>query len=231
MRQHWGKLLFIHWPVEISELRKLIPAQLEIDTFDGQAWIGLVPFTMWGLRPPFLPPLPWLSHSHELNVRTYVHLNGVPGVWFHSLDANNLPAVIGARVSFFLPYFYARMNLVQRRSRIDYKHVRRLSSRPVAEFRASWEIGPPLPEARPGSLDFFLTERYCLYSEKNGTVYRARIYHKPWPLREASLLDLHSTMIESMGLKVANTPPLLHYAEYQKVSVWRPEKVSDPLSL
>ncbi|HEY0384863.1 MAG TPA: DUF2071 domain-containing protein, partial [Pyrinomonadaceae bacterium] len=108
-QMNWGKLLFMHWPIEARLLRPLIPQRLVIDTFDGSAWIGVVPFTMWGVRPTFVPPVPGLSQFHELNVRTYVHLDGVPGVWFHSLDAASRLAVWGARTFFHLPYFNARM--------------------------------------------------------------------------------------------------------------------------
>jgi uncharacterized protein len=111
MYQSWGDLLFMHWPVPAQSLRPLIPEPLDIDTHDGVAWIGLTPFTMWGVRPVFAPALPFLSKSHELNVRTYVHLDSVPGVWFFSLDANNRVAVLGARLAFHLPYFGASMDL------------------------------------------------------------------------------------------------------------------------
>src|SRR5215208_5984323 len=105
MHQTWDKLLFLHWPLPPESLRALIPTRLVLDTFEGNAWVALTPFTMWGIRPTLLPPVPWLSASHELNVRTYVHLDGVPGVWFFSLDASNLLAVLGARLGFHLPYF------------------------------------------------------------------------------------------------------------------------------
>ncbi len=117
MRQWWGKLLFMHWRIPAALLRPLIPARLSIDTFDGSAWIALVPFTMWGVRPSFAPPVPHLSAFHELNVRTYVHLDGVPGVWFMSLEANRRLAVRGARTIFHLPYFDARMSLSRARAR------------------------------------------------------------------------------------------------------------------
>ena len=119
MHQNWGKLLFMHWAIDAETLRPLIPAQLTIDTFDGKAWIGIVPFTMWGIRASFLPPIPGTSAFHELNVRTYVHFNGVPGVWFFSLDAVNRLAIWGARTFYYLPYFNARMSLAQKGNAID----------------------------------------------------------------------------------------------------------------
>jgi len=95
MYQYWDKLLFLHWPLPSESLRPLIPEPLAIDTFDGAAWVGITPFTIWGVSPAFLPPIPVLSESHELNVRTYVHLDGVPGIWFFSLDASNAVAALG----------------------------------------------------------------------------------------------------------------------------------------
>ena len=136
MYQSWGDLLFMHWPVPAESLRPLIPEPLAIDTYDGVAWIGLTPFTMWGLRPVFAPALPFLSKSHELNVRTYVHLDGVPGVWFFSLDANNPLAVLGARSAFHLPYFRARMDL-ERHDRV----IRFTSRRAQRRAAPAWHFG------------------------------------------------------------------------------------------
>jgi uncharacterized protein len=224
MHQNWGKLLFMHWRVDEQLLRPLIPKALEIDTFDGSAWIAIAPFTMWDTRafPPFLPPVPGLSAMHELNVRTYVHFDRVPGVWFLSLDCNSAVAVLGARTFFHLPYYNADIELKQQGTTIDYELSRRED--PHATFRASWQIGEPLHHAPPGSLEFFLTERYCLYSEDK-KIYRARIYHEPWSLQKASLVSFESTMIESHGLINPAGDPLLHYAEEISVDIWPLEGV------
>ena len=221
MHQHWGSLLFMHWSVPVDLLRPLIPEPLVVDTHEGLAWVGITPFTMWGVRPAFAPPLPFLSRSHELNVRTYVHLDGVPGVWFFSLDATNAPAVLGARVAFHLPYFRARMSL-ERRGRTLYFTSRRVDGRGApAEFAAVWTVDGRLGEARPGSLDFFLIERYCLYSASRRGIYRARIFHRPWPLHQAHLSSYSTTMLESQGLPSPEGEPLLHQqGEPLKVSVW-----------
>lgn len=210
----------MHWPIPQGALRTLIPDRLEIDTFDHAAWVGLTPFTMWGVRPPFLPALPILSQSHELNLRTYVHLGGVPGVWFFSLDASNPLAVFGARLVFHLPYFNARMALKQHGQTIYFNSRRAERLAPPAEFDAAWTGGEKLPEAEPGSLEFFLTERYCLYAARRGRLYRARIFHAPWPLHQAGLLSFRSTMIEALGLPTPGGEPLLHYAESLRVGVW-----------
>ena len=230
MHQHWGSLLFMHWPVPVDLLRPLIPEHLAIDTHDGLAWVGITPFTMWGVRPAFTPPLPYLSESHELNVRTYVHLDGVPGVWFFSLDANNALAVLGARVAFHLPYFKARMSLERRDRTISFTSRRAprraATAEASAEFEALWTVGERLGEAQPGSLEFFLIERYCLYSARGGRLYRARILHGPWPLHAARLHSFRSTMIEALGLRSPEDGPLLHQqGEPLKVRIWPKTRV------
>ncbi len=252
MRQSWGKLLFMHWRIDPKLLRPLIPAQLEIDTFDGSAWIGVVPFTMWGIRASFLPPIPGTNAFHELNVRTYIHHRGVPSVWFLSLDAASKLAVWGARKFYHLPYFNARMSLGQTDRTIRYSSSREDRRGAAAEFQATWTIGetnegpsgafasepdadrlsalpasPALssPLALPGSIEFFLTERYCLDSEHRGKLYRARIHHQPWPLQTAKLTSFNSTMIEAHGLPTPQGDPLLHYCEAINVEIWSLRKV------
>jgi uncharacterized protein YqjF (DUF2071 family) len=220
MHQNWGKLLFMHWRIDEKLLRPLIPAELEIDSFAGSAWIGVVPFTMWGIRASFLPPIPGTSAFHELNVRTYVHYQGVPSVWFLSLDAASKLAVWGARKFYYLPYFNAQMSLAQTRNVIRYSSSRRDRHGAPAEFQATWTISEPLPPTSPDSLEFFLTERYCLHSENKGQLYTSRIHHQPWPLQRATLDSLSSTMIESHGLPTPEGDPLLHYAEEISVDIW-----------
>lgn len=225
MHQTWGKLLFMHWRIDAKLLRSLIPQPLLIDEFDGSAWIAIAPFTMWDIRafPPFIPPIPGLNSAHELNVRTYVHCERVPGVWFFSLDCNSAAAVLGARTFFHLPYFNAKIDLKQQDATIDYSLSR--TDDPPADFDALWKIGNTIPFSHPGSLEFFLTERYCLYSEDRGRLYRARIHHQPWPLQKAELLSFDSTMIESQGLPAPTGDPLLHYCEELSVEVWGLENV------
>jgi hypothetical protein len=223
-QMNWGKLLFMHWPIAAEALRPLIPKRLTIDTFEGEAWIGVVPFTMWGVRPTFMPPVPGLSEFHELNVRTYVHLDGVPGVWFLSMEAASSLAVWGARTFFHLPYFDAEMSLKQKGKRIDYSSERTAEDAPPAYFRATWKIGDALPESEPGSLEFFLTERYCLFSADEEKLYRLDINHPPWPLQRAELSSYDSTMIEALGLPTPKDEPLLHYAEEIHVEAWPLER-------
>jgi uncharacterized protein YqjF (DUF2071 family) len=227
MHQNWGKLLFMHWAIDVELLRPLIPARLSIDTFDGKAWIGVVPFTMWGIRASFLPAIPGTSAFHELNVRTYVHFGGVPGVWFFSLDAAHSLAVWGARTFYHLPYFNAEMSLDQEAKTINYASKRIDKQGAPAEFQSSWIIGESLPQSTPESLEFFLTERYCLYSFHRHQLYRSRIFHQPWPLRSATLDSYQSTMIESFGIPQPQGEPLLHYAESIAVDIWPLRRVSE----
>lgn len=224
MHQNWGKLLFMHWRFDAARLRPLIPAGLEIDTFDGSAWIAIVPFTMWDIRafPPYVPAVPGLSAMHELNVRTYVVLNGTPGVWFFSLDCNSAAAVFGARTFYYLPYYNADLTLEQEGSTINYSLTR--TDKPAGTFCASWNIGLSLPTSTPDSLEFFLTERFCLFSEHKGDLYRSTIHHEAWPLQTATLNSHSSTMIEVLNLPEPTEAPLLHYAEEISVDIWKLEK-------
>lgn len=226
MHQDWGKLLFMHWRIEPNLLRPHIPAGLQIDTYGNSAWIGIVPFTMWDIRglPPYMPPIPGLDSMHELNVRTYVHHNGVPGVWFFSLDADSSAAVLAARTFFYLPYYSADIAMEGKR-KIKYRLKRK--ENPPAQFRAAWSIGDALPKAQPGSREFFLTERYVLYSEYKGDLYRARVYHEPYDLYKAELTTFGSTMLEACQLPQPKTQPVLHYSEHVSVDIWMLERVED----
>ena len=226
MHQDWGKLLFMHWRISADVLRPHIPAPLEIDTYGDSAWIGITPFTMWDIRglPPYMPPVPGLDSMHELNVRTYVHYNGVPGVWFFSLDANSSAAVLAARTFYHLPYYSADIEMEGKR-KIKYRLKRR--DDPPAQFKAAWSVGERLPKSQPGSREFFLTERYVLYTEHHGGLYRARIYHEPWELYKAELDTFGSTMLEAKQLPQPKTQPVLHYAEEVSVDIWLLEAVDD----
>lgn len=224
MHQEWGKLLFMHWRVHESLIRPHIPSSLSIDTYGDSAWIGIVPFTMWDIRafPPFVPPVPGLDSMHELNVRTYVHHNGVPGVWFFSLDANSRAAVLGARTFFHLPYYNADIEMSGKR-KIKYRLKRR--DEPSAQFKADWAVGDALPESRSGSREFFLTERYLLYTEFEGELFSARIHHQPWQLYKAEVTNFGSSMLEPLQIPQPKTQPILHHAEEISVDIFPLESV------
>lgn len=226
MAQSWHDLLFAHWPVDSAALRPLIPLQLKIDTFEGQAWVAVVPFRMTGVRLHGTPAVPWLSAFPELNVRTYVNLGGKPGVWFFSLDAGNSLAVAIARAWFHLPYFRARMNCAARQGWIHYQSERTHRGAPsgllVSQYRPIGEIFSP----RAGTLEHFLTERYCLYTaDAHGRIIRGEIHHPPWPLQVAEAEFTASTMAEAAGIVLPAQKPLLLFSRKQDVVVWSPERL------
>ncbi len=227
MRQRWSNLLFAHWAVDPAVLRPYLPDRLVVDTFGGQAWLGIVPFTMSGVRPLGLPAVPGLRQLHELNVRTYATLDGVPGVWFLSLDATLPLGVWAARTLFHLPYLHTNMTLTRTGDTLHAAAERVHAGVAPATFRATWEVGAALPAARPGSLAYFLTERYVLYTAGAGLradfgrerLWRGRLWHAPWTLHEARLLDWHSTLLESHGLPTPAGGPLLYAADALDVRV------------
>lgn len=225
MHQTWDKLLFLHWQVPAEALRPLIPPALSIDTHHGGAWIGVTPFTIRDSRPSFVPPLPWLSSFHEVNVRTYVHLDGVPGVWFFSLDASSRVAVTAARTFFHLPYHFAEITIEEEARRVHYHCARREHDVP-AELNATWSPGPEVRRAEPGSLEFFWVERYCLYSAFENVLYRARIYHQPWPLRDAPLAHYGTTLLEPLGLRLDDDKAKLLAGGPVDVEIWPVEEVA-----
>jgi uncharacterized protein len=226
MAQDWEDLLFAHWPVPVEVLQLLVPRALELDTFERQAWIGIVPFRMSGVRLRGTPSVPRLSAFPELNVRTYVKAGGKAGVWFFSLDAANRVAVGVARAWFHLPYFRARMAVEARGQEIVY-FSRRSDERGRSErFEASYACGGAKSRAQPGTLDYFLTERYCLYAQRrNGTILRGEIHHPPWELQGAKVKIIANTMTENLGVALTDRPSL-HFSKLQRVIVWQPQEVN-----
>ncbi|MBD2722921.1 YqjF family protein [Hymenobacter armeniacus] len=228
LRQQWSDLLFMHWPVPAALLQPLLPPRLRVDTYDGLAWLAVVPFKMSKVSTRLTPPAPGTDEFLELNVRTYVHLDGVPGVWFFSLDATSPLAVWVARTFFHLPYLRATMRLDSPGPQLRQFTARRTQGRmPAAIFRATWKIGAPLPPAEPGSLAFFLTERYCLYASNKAhtKLYRGRVAHQPWPLSAAQVLHYESTLVESHGLPTPAGAPLVHAGGPVSVELWPMQRV------
>jgi uncharacterized protein YqjF (DUF2071 family) len=221
-RQSWCDLLFAHWPVPSELLRQLVPNGLEIQEFEGTSWIGLVPFRMEGVMRRPWPDLPWVSAFPEMNVRTYVERDGKPGVWFLSLDATNALAIWSARRFFYLPYYRAAMKVSPRGGGIQYE-----SRRSGAEFTAAYGPASDVYEAARGSLEYWLTERYCLYAlGPNGGLWRTEVHHFPWPLQAAEVSIASNSMFEFHGLSVSGEPALVHFARRLDVVVWDPERVS-----
>ena len=224
MHQTWENLLFMHWSFEPAALKGLIPPGLELDTFDDKAWISVTPFTVKNLHLHSLPPIPGLSSFHELNVRTYVHRDGVPGIWFFSLDTSKLIPAMAARALFMLPYYDAEVTFEQKAGEFSFELAR--SGSPAAHFRANWRTGIRLRDPNVDSLAFFLVERYCYFALSEGGVYMTRIYHHPWILDEAVLSFHASTMIGALGLAEPGTRPLAHFSREQKVDIWAPTPLS-----
>ena len=225
MSMRWSDLAFLHWPVEHAALRPLVHAGLELGTFEGKSWLGVTPFLMDRTRARYLPSMFRLPPFLELNVRTYVSVEGKPGVWFFSLDAANPLAVIGARWVFGLPYHDAHMKRRTSGQRIDYRSIRSTKTGQHARFRGSYEPSGPSFHARPGSLEHWLTERYCLYSAKRGRLYRGDIHHGPWPLQPAAAQIEENTMASPLGVDVSG-PPLAHFAHRLDVVAWPPHAVA-----
>jgi len=218
MKQVWHDLLFAHWPLPAEQIRPLVPPQLPLDTFDSQAWVGVIPFWMSGVRARGIPPLPGLSRFPELNLRTYVTYGGKPGVYFFSLDAANLPAVWAARRFYHLPYFDAEMKVVRQNGpTITYSSSRRKSS---AEFRAVYLPTQPVHLSQKRSLEHWFTERYCLYTVHQNQVYRCQIHHLPWPLQDAEAGILQNTVASAAGIKLPDSPPVVQFAERLEVLIW-----------
>jgi uncharacterized protein YqjF (DUF2071 family) len=228
MKQVWHDLLFMHWPVAVEPLRQLIPPPLQLDLYERQAWVSVVPFTMSGIRLHFTPPVPFASTFAELNVRTYVTVNGKPGVFFFSLDAANLLAVKAARWAYHLPYFHARFNVERQNDTIHYQCNRLNSSRDV-QFQGSYRpVSEPF-NAQPGTRDYWLAERYCLYAYHQGKAYRCEIEHPPWELQHAEADVPLNTMAQIDGIEFLVERPLLHFSRIKEVLTWGLDDVAaDP---
>jgi uncharacterized protein len=220
MAQSWLDLLFAHWPVPPGELRKVMPPELEPDTHDGSAWIGVTPFDVGAFRLRGVPHVPGLTSFLETNVRTYTTVDGKPGIYFISLDAASRLAVAGARRTYRLPYFRARMSARRTGGWVDYRSERMSSDGPPAELRIRYRPSGDRFQADSGSLEYFLAERYCLYTlDAARTVLRADIHHPPWPLQPAEAEIERNTMAAGVG-QLLDDAPLLHFAERQDVVIW-----------
>lgn len=223
--QSWQDLLFAHWSIEPAALRPLVPPALELDLHDGRAWIGITPFRIEDFRPRGLPGLGPLSSFPELNLRTYVRVAGQGGIHFFSLDAGSRAAVIGARTLFRLPYREARMQVEQVGTRIEFRSEREDGS---AAFRASYEPVDHAFEAVPGTLEHFLTERYALFTVlRDGTVLKADIHHRPWPLQRAEGTVEGAALAAAEGVPLPDGPPLLHFSRRQDTLIWTPVTVEE----
>jgi uncharacterized protein YqjF (DUF2071 family) len=221
MTQTWHDLLFAHWPVDPVKLRQKVPSAFELDLCDGVGWLGIVPFHMTNVSPRGVPSLPWISEFPEVNVRTYVRMHDRPGVYFFSLDAGNRLAVQAARTLLNLPYFAASMTVRPLADGVEYESKRDGTSETglSAKYRA---VGTAF-QAVKGTLEYFLTERYCLYNlDHHGAPYRMEIHHPPWPLQAADAEFAYNTMADAAGLLLPGIKPLLHFSKRQDMVAWPP---------
>ena len=224
----WERLLFLHWPVDAESVRALLPPGVEVDTFEGRAWVGLVPFTMKRVRPRWAPApgRAWYENFHETNVRTYVVCNSEPGVWFFSLDAASALAVVAARAWYKLPYFHARMTLQENGANLFYKS-RRLWPRPL---RASCAVAAtPQGEifhAAPETFEHFLVERYTLFSHARNRLFRGQVHHAPYPLQRAEITSCEESLVAAAGIVRPDCAPHALYSAGVDVEIFDIEPVS-----
>lgn len=222
----WRQLSFLHWEVPARVLQPLVHPRLTIDTFEGRAFVGLVPFTMQDIRFFPLPRWPGMTNFHETNVRTYVHLDGHdPGVWFFSLDAASRQCVLGARVTYHLPYHFADMRIDSEGARRHYRSDRAWPKPTPAHCDVKVELGASIGTAKSDSFEDFLAERYLLYSSKNDHLYCGQVHHAPYPLREAKLEHVDETLLAAAGIPVSGPPVSVLASDGVDVDVYAIEAV------
>ena len=225
MFHEWNQLTFLHWRYDPAVVQALLPPGLEVETFDGTAWVGLVPFQML-VRPPGLPALPWLSHFPETNVRTYARsADGSTGVWFLSLDAARLPAVLGGRIGYRLPYFWSSMSIMAAGDIRAYRCVRRWPDPTPATSEVVVRVGDRFAPDELGGLDHWLTARWLLYSSFPRSLWYARADHPVWPLRQAEVLHLDDHLVTAAGLPEPEGEPLVHHSPGVRVRIGVPHLV------
>lgn len=219
MLQTWRALTFLHWAYEPAVIRRLLPEGVELDTFNGAAWIGLTPFLLANLHPPLMPAVPWLSSFPEMNVRTYVKgRDGKPGIWFFTLEADRMAAVLGARMSYRLPYRWARMRVREQEGIVSYQSDR---FAPFGKGRARIAVRPGA-RMEAGQFDNFLTARYRLYTRAGKRIGHADIEHEPWPLRSADVVQFEQDVVEHSGVPKPDGNPVVHFSHEVQVRIgWR----------
>jgi uncharacterized protein YqjF (DUF2071 family) len=226
MIHRWEDLTFLHWRFEPEQVQRLLPPGLTVETFDGAAWVGLVPFHM-RVGLPGIPSVPWLSRFAETNVRTYVRApDGSTGIWFFSLDAARLGAVVTARATYRLPYFWSKMSIAHDGPDVAYSCERRWPGPKGASSTVGIEIGAPFAPSELTSLDHFLTARWRLYSAPHSGLRRAQAFHEPWPLHRGRVLELDDHLITAAGLPAPVDEPIVHYSPSVKVRIGWPRRTA-----
>jgi uncharacterized protein YqjF (DUF2071 family) len=222
MTQTWHDLLFAHWPIDAGTLRTNVPGEFDLDLFDGTGWLGVVPFHMTNVAPRGVPLPRGISDFPELNARTYVRVDDKPGIYFFSLDAGSKLAVAAARSLLNLPYYSAAMTAVPDGENIEYESERHRALVPARLSASYGPVGAPFA-ARSGSIDYFLSERYCLYNlNHRGAPYRLDIHHPPWSLQAAAAEFRRNTIADAAGFSLPDTEPLLHFSRRQDMVAWAP---------
>jgi uncharacterized protein YqjF (DUF2071 family) len=223
LHQDWLDQLFLHWAVDADHLQDLLPSDVTLDLFNGKAWIGITPFRIENTSPGIGPHWSFVPAFHELNVRTYVYREGMPGVWFFSLDAESQMAAWAAKIGYRLPYLHAHIESRQSGNRIEYRMIR--LDEPHAEFECACSVQRRLAPQRPGSFEFFVAERYALFTERDHTLYSARIHHQPWPLYEAHVESVQTTLFATERLPLPIAGPIAHFSPGVNADIWAPKTV------
>ncbi|MEV4835792.1 DUF2071 domain-containing protein [Nonomuraea sp. NPDC049486] len=225
MYHRWSSMTFLHWRYPAETVRPLVPGHLTVETFDGSAWVGMTPFLMEDVRAPGLPRLPWVSRFPETNLRTYVRdEHGRGGIWFLSLDAGRLPAVLGGRAGYWLPYHWSDMSVRVDAGRWRYRCRRIWPGPRGARCHAESKVGLVLSERERDETAHFLTARFRLFSQVAGRPVTAEVEHPPWPLHRAGLLDLDETLRRAAGLPDTDDEPLVHASPGVpvRIGMWKP---------
>jgi uncharacterized protein len=224
--QRWRALAFLHWEVPVDAVAALLPEGLAVDTFEGRAYVGVVPFTMRDVSPWWSPSVPGVSNFHELNVRTYVHAGGRPGVWFFSLDAASSVAVVLARTGWHLPYHRASMELGEQGGEVLYRSRRLWPGPKPAELELRYRIGESLGPAVPDTFEHFLVERFLLFASTPSGLLSGQVHHRAYPLHRAEAIEVRESMVAACGLPATSGPPHVLYSPGVDVDVFALKKVA-----
>ena len=207
--QNWRSFLFLHWEVPVDQLRACVPDSLSLDLYEGKALMGVVPFVMRDIRPHWWPAFAAINFL-ETNVRTYVHCGGEPGVYFMSLDANSHLGVWGGRMGWGLPYHFAKMKFTAGEHQHMYQVQR---ARQPATFPTRYQIGDPLGPSQLDTLQHFLLERYLLFVERQGQVWRGQGHHRPYPVQKVEVTEVSDSLIQAAGIEPIDADPVCaHYS-------------------
>lgn len=218
--QTWNNLLFSHWPIPSKIIKEHLPSSLEVDLFDGQAWVGIIPFYVNHMRIRGLPSIPYFHAYVELNVRTYVTYKGTPGIYFFSLDANKWMHVIGAKIGAFLPYRYASMDMKEENHIIHFYSRRKHTKSEGEQLKLTYQSSSEIYLPNPDSLEYWLFERYCFFTSRGNYLYRGDIHHDRWRVSDAKVMIHANSMASFLPHKYIESQPLVHFSRKKQVFAW-----------